>query len=107
LNNAQPTTNNIASKGFRGMRRFVARFNFCCTLIGNRPQLATFHMLSVMHHAKECKMDYFVNVKDLNQLTLILTMMWGKIQYIGLSMILADSIPDNFRQTYFDNENEL
>ena len=52
-------------------------------------------------------MDYFVNVKDLNQLTLILTMMWGKIQYIGLSMILADSIPDNFRQTYFDNENEL
>lgn len=64
-------------------------------------------MLSVMHHAKECKMDYFVNVKDLNQLTLILTIMWGKIQDIGLSMILADSIPDNFRQTYFDNENEF
>lgn len=64
-------------------------------------------MLSVIHQAKECKMDYFVNVKDLNQLTLILKIMWGKIQNIGLSMILADSIPDNFRQTYFDNENEF
>jgi hypothetical protein len=27
----------IANKGFRGMRRFVARFNFRCTLIGDSP----------------------------------------------------------------------
>ena len=37
------TTNNIANMGFSGMRRFVARFNFSCTMIGNRPQSATFH----------------------------------------------------------------
>ena len=33
----------IANKGFNGMRRVVARFNFSCTLIGNRPQSPTFH----------------------------------------------------------------
>ena len=32
-NNGQRTTHNIANKGFSGMRRFVARFNFSCTLI--------------------------------------------------------------------------
>ncbi len=42
MNNDTPT-HNIANKGFRGMRRFVTRFNFSCTLIGNHPQTATFH----------------------------------------------------------------
>ena len=41
--NNEGTTHNIANKGFSGVRRSVARFNFSCTLIGNRPQLATFH----------------------------------------------------------------
>jgi hypothetical protein len=41
-------THNIANKGFSGMRRFVARFNFSCTLIGNRPQSLTGHI------AKRC-----------------------------------------------------
>ena len=27
------------------MRRFVARFNFSCTLIGNRPQSLTGHIV--------------------------------------------------------------
>ncbi len=33
-----PTTRGIANKGFRGMRRFVACFNFSCNLIGNCPE---------------------------------------------------------------------
>ena len=39
------TTHNIANKGFSGMRRFVARFNFLCTLTGNRPQSLTGHIV--------------------------------------------------------------
>ena len=34
----QLPTHNIANKGFSGMRRFLARFNFSCNMIGNRPQ---------------------------------------------------------------------
>ena len=45
-NNGQRTTHNIANKGFSGMRRFVARFNFLCTLIGNRPQSLTGHIVN-------------------------------------------------------------
>ena len=37
------TTNGIANKGFIGMRRYLARFNFSCSLIGNRPQSLTGH----------------------------------------------------------------
>jgi hypothetical protein len=33
----QPVTCGIANKGFRGMRRVVARFNFSYNLTGNRP----------------------------------------------------------------------
>jgi hypothetical protein len=40
------TTHNIANKGFIGMRRFVARFNVLCTLIGNRPQSLTGHIVN-------------------------------------------------------------
>jgi hypothetical protein len=47
------TTHNIANKGFTGMRRFVARFNFLCILIGNRPQSATRHMRNVMRKQSE------------------------------------------------------
>ncbi len=47
LNNLRHTTRGIANKGFRGIRRFVARFNFSCTLIGNRPQSLTGHTANV------------------------------------------------------------
>ena len=40
-------THNIANKGFSGMRKFVARFNFLCNLIGNRPQSLTGHTANV------------------------------------------------------------
>ena len=33
----------IANKGFGGMRRYVARFNFSCNLTGNHPQSLTGH----------------------------------------------------------------
>ncbi len=39
-------THNIANKGFSGMRRFVARVNFSCILIGNRPQSLTGHIVN-------------------------------------------------------------
>jgi hypothetical protein len=45
----QPITHNIANKGFSGMRRFVTRFNFWCTLIGNRPQSLTGHIVKRYH----------------------------------------------------------
>lgn len=41
--NAQLVTRGIVNKGFSGMRRFVTRFNFSYTLIGNRPQSLTNH----------------------------------------------------------------
>ncbi len=44
--NNDPLTHNIANKGFSGMRRFTARFNFSCTLIGNRPQSLTVHIVN-------------------------------------------------------------
>ena len=37
------STRGIANKGFSGMRRVSVRFNFSCTLIGNRPQSLTGH----------------------------------------------------------------
>ena len=37
----QAVTRGIANKGFSGMRRVVARFNFSCNLIGNHPQSLT------------------------------------------------------------------
>lgn len=42
INNERPTSG-IANKGFRGLRRVVARFNFSCTFITNRPQTHTGH----------------------------------------------------------------
>ena len=45
-------THNIANKGFSGIRRFVARFNFSCTLIGNRPQSLTGHIVTVSNNYK-------------------------------------------------------
>lgn len=41
----QQPTHNIANKGFSGMRRFVGRFSFSCTLIGNHPQSLTGHIV--------------------------------------------------------------
>jgi hypothetical protein len=46
-------TRGIANKGFSGMRRFVARFNFSCNLTGNRPQSLTGHTANVMWHFKK------------------------------------------------------
>ena len=45
MNKALLPTHIIANKGFRGMRRFVARFSFSCNLIGNRPQSLTGHIV--------------------------------------------------------------
>jgi len=42
MNKDQSTTHNIANKGFGGVRRFVARFNFSFNLKGNRPQFGNF-----------------------------------------------------------------
>jgi hypothetical protein len=52
MKKTQQLTHNIANKGFSGMRRFEARFNFCCTLIGNRPQSLTGHIVNVIGHLK-------------------------------------------------------
>lgn len=43
IKNCRPITRAIANEGFCGMRMFVARFNFSCNLIGNRPQSLTGH----------------------------------------------------------------
>jgi len=40
------TTHNIANKGFSGMRRVIARFNFSSNLIENRPQSLTGHIVN-------------------------------------------------------------
>ena len=37
MNNLLLPTRGIANKGFTSMRRFVARFNFSCNLIGDSP----------------------------------------------------------------------
>ena len=50
-----PPTHNIANKGFNGMRRVLARFNFPCNLIGNRPQSLTGHIVNVSGQAKKMK----------------------------------------------------
>ena len=46
MKNSQLPTHNIANKGFSGMRKFVSRFNFSCTVIGNRPQSLTGHIVN-------------------------------------------------------------
>ena len=53
INNGQRTTRGIANKGFSGMRRVVARFNFSCNLTGNRPQSLTGHTATVMGKFKK------------------------------------------------------
>jgi len=46
INKAQLATHNIANKGFSGIQRFVARFNFSCNRIGNCPQSLTGHIVN-------------------------------------------------------------
>lgn len=46
------TTRGIANKGFSGMRRALARFNFSCNLTGNRPHSLTGHTATVMGNLK-------------------------------------------------------
>jgi hypothetical protein len=53
LNKNDRTTHNIAKKGFRGMRRVVARFNFSCNLIGNLTQSLSGHIVNVMGKFKK------------------------------------------------------
>jgi hypothetical protein len=50
--NNEGTTRGIANKGFSGMRRVVARFNFSCNLTGNRPQSLTGHTSNVVSNAR-------------------------------------------------------
>jgi hypothetical protein len=47
MNKKRATTRGIANKGFRGMRRVAARFNFSCNLTGNHPQSLTCHTANV------------------------------------------------------------
>ncbi len=42
----QLPTHNIANKGFSGMRKFLARYNFSCNLIGNHLQSLTGHIVN-------------------------------------------------------------
>ena len=46
IQEGQLPTHNIANKGFSRMRRFLARINFSCTLIGSRPQSLTGHIVN-------------------------------------------------------------
>ena len=39
MKETQQVTRGIANKGFSGMRRVVARFNFSCNLIGIKPEI--------------------------------------------------------------------
>ena len=52
-NKKLPPTRGIANKGFSGIRKVVARSNFSCTLIGNRPQSLTGHTATVSSHLKK------------------------------------------------------
>ena len=64
------TTHNIANKGFSGMRRFVARFNFSCNLIGNHPQSLTGHtakLLGMILKYCESISNYFTKELDLKK----------------------------------------
>jgi len=52
-NNGQRTTHNIANKGFSGLRKFLARFNFSCTLIGKKPAIPYWpYCQTLLHHCK-------------------------------------------------------
>lgn len=51
------TTHNIANKGFGGLRRFIARFNFLCARIENRPQSLTGHIVNRYVVVLKCKND--------------------------------------------------
>ena len=46
----QPIRSDIANKGFSGMRKFVARLNFSCTLIGNPSRSLTGHTATVRRY---------------------------------------------------------
>ena len=48
-------TCSIANKGFSGMQRVVARFNFSGNLIGNRTQSLTGHTFNVFYDFSEDK----------------------------------------------------
>jgi len=68
INNAQHITCGIANKGFRGMRRFVARLNVHCNLIGNRPQSLTGHTRKRWAHAT-ARTDR----RELNEVSLVVS----------------------------------
>jgi len=50
-------TLNIANKGFRGIRRYVARLKFSCILIGNRPQSLTGHIVKRFDKLNTTQLD--------------------------------------------------
>ena len=49
----QAVTRGIANKGFSGMRKVVARFNFSCNLKGNHPQSLTGHTANVTCYVRK------------------------------------------------------
>jgi hypothetical protein len=55
--NNDPLTRGIANKGFRGMRRVVARFNISCNLTGNRPQSLTGHTANVSGNGRTTRKE--------------------------------------------------
>ena len=57
-------THNIANKGFSGMRGFVARFNFSCTLIENHPQSLTGHIVKRCSAFKETTWTQRTSLKN-------------------------------------------
>jgi len=56
--NNEGTTHNIANKGFSGMRRFVARFNFSCTLIGKKPAFPYWPYCQTLAFMRQIKIFY-------------------------------------------------
>ena len=94
LINCQWLTHNIANKGFSGVRRFVARFNFLCTLTGNRPQSLTGHIVNVIGHSKKKRM-LTENREELSGFLVELTNMLRQINFI-FELLLKDSLFANF-----------
>lgn len=76
---AERTTRGITNKGFSGLRKVVARFNFSCTLTGNRPQSLIGNTAAVMGKAK----TYTTQKLKIWQIhTIFLSVIHGNIQML-------------------------
>jgi hypothetical protein len=90
-NNERPTRG-IANKGFSGMRRVVARFNFSCNLIGNLPQSLTGHTANV--GSKQC--DILHMKKLLLTIMSFLTILGHSQNYLTIREVFDFNIGDEF-----------